>query len=116
MGCRVLPYWLGTYIFDYILFLLNFILLVTLCYAMNFESFTDKMEWIAPTLLVFGLSFIALNYLMSHLFNRGATAFKHIPWINFFIVFLLFAIIYTIGATVKNMKFLETIVILSSPV
>lgn len=94
MGCRILPYWLGTFLFDYIVFFLQYIVFLLICLCFNFTCIVDELGNLSLVFIPFGIAFIGANYLFSHMFEKSATAYKWIIWINYFLLFLVGVILY----------------------
>jgi len=68
MGCRVLPYWIGTFVYDYALYLL--LCFVFMIIALIFQA-TYLLQYAGPIILlliVFGLTLITLSYVLSFMF------------------------------------------------
>lgn len=74
MGCRSLPYWIGTFLFDYIFYLLAVAVFVVGCYIalINFKLInfirkinfiTDSIGGIILLLLFYGFPFITHAYM-----------------------------------------------------
>jgi hypothetical protein len=88
MGCRVLPYWIGTFAFDYLLFSTFVIIFIVLSYSFSLTFLTDYMGPIVFLFIVFGLAYITFSYLCGLiLYNRTTSAMKTFPLFNFFIMF-----------------------------
>ena len=88
MGCRVLPYWLGTFVFDYILFYLLIILFILFTYAMELNYVTDHMGKVVFSISAFGLSYISFSYLCGvAIYSKTSTAMKTFPLLNFFLIY-----------------------------
>ena len=95
MGLRVLPYWLGTFGFDIIIYgiLVVFYFIVSLCFKL--ECVTGNF-W--PTLLIFatfGLCYLAYSYLCGFLFKTVDRALKLFAIFNFFVIFCIPFMVYT---------------------
>jgi hypothetical protein len=88
MGCRVVPYWVGTFVFDYLLFSLFVIVFIILSYALSLTFVTAYMWPIVCLFAVFGLAYISFSYLCGLLlYTRSTSAMKTFPLFNFFVVF-----------------------------
>ena len=114
MGCKTLPYWTGTFCFDYILFLLIYFMYIIGGYACLFAAITKHLGFISLVFFFSGFSFISFNYLVSYIFTRGGSAFVHIVWINLLIAFLIPMTIYFIGY-LSDVLFLQIICACISP-
>jgi len=60
MGCRPYIYWLGTFCFDYILFLIIFLYFLFISQMVSLQCVTENYLTIIPGFLLFGLSMIPL--------------------------------------------------------
>lgn len=90
MGCRILPYWLGTYTFDYILYSFFVIIFVVFSYIMQLSFLTDNIGKVLLTFINFGFAFISFSYFVGILlFKKSSTAMKSFPFINFFIIYCM---------------------------
>lgn len=74
MGCKLLPYWLGSLIFDFIMFLLIIIAFIILIYIFQLNLVMDSMADIVALMVCFSISFIALCYAGSFMFTKASTA------------------------------------------
>jgi len=63
MGCRVVPYWLGTFVFDYIVYTILMSIFIILCYAFQYSFVTNYMGQILTLLMAFGFSYISFSYM-----------------------------------------------------
>ena len=62
MGCRTLPYWLGTLVFDFLMYMIVTSMFFILAYSFNINLVTHYVgEWIA-ILLCFGFACITWSY------------------------------------------------------
>jgi hypothetical protein len=64
-------YYTGIFLADYILFAIPCCLVVGLAYAFKIESFTNNTGNILLSLLLFGLGFLQLNYLIGFMFSKA---------------------------------------------
>ncbi len=88
MGCRVLPYWVGTFVFDYLLFSIFIVIFIILSYSLELNFVTDYMFEIVLLFIVFGLAYISFSYLCGILlYSRTSSAMKTFPLFNFFVMF-----------------------------
>ena len=76
MGCRVIPYWLGTFIFDYIMFLFTIIVFFLIVVIGKITFITDFVGELLFILLSFGFSFINWSYMCGFLFEKSNSALK----------------------------------------
>lgn len=91
-------YWIGTFLFDYILFTLQSILLVYLVIKGELKAYTDNMGLFLTLLALFGVSHINFSYFMSFFFQNSSSALKAFAFIylvgGFFFPFLLKSYIF----------------------
>jgi len=91
MGMKKLPYWLGTFAFDMIMFWIPSIvlLIVIACFPSNLSGvFVSKFGYIILILFCFSISFLPFTYLWTHAFKKSQTAYRFFP----FFVMIIFAI------------------------
>lgn len=90
MGCKMMPYWLGTYAFDYILYSMFVILFVVFSYIMQLDFITDHMLLVVFTFINFGLAYVSFSYFAGILlYQKTSAAMKSFPLLNFFIVYCM---------------------------
>lgn len=90
MGCRVLPYWIGTYAFDFLLYSFFVITFVIFSYIMNLAFVTDHMGYVVLSFVTFGFAYISFSYFAGILmYKKTSTAMKTFPFLNFFIVYCM---------------------------
>jgi len=85
MGCRPLPYWLGTLAFDYIVYFCTFMLFFLSVDSIKVEFLVPYLSALLNIMLCFGFSLITFCYLSGFLFNSSNSAFKSFPIITFFV-------------------------------
>jgi len=85
MGCRVLPYWLGTFAFDFIVYCVGLLIFVILVYIFNFSYVIDVIWKIIYNLVLFGFAYITFSYMCGFMFEKSGSALKSFPIFNFFI-------------------------------
>lgn len=68
---------MGIFLGDIILFMIPCILVLTLSYFLNIESFYKHFGDIMLALFLFGLGFMQLNYLIGFMFSSTESAFKY---------------------------------------
>ena len=84
-GMRQLPYWLGTFLFDfsgYLLIVLFFYFVVVLEDITFMRAHIHKL---VPILALFGADLILYAYLCGFLYEKSNSAFKSFPILNFFV-------------------------------
>ena len=92
MGMRKIPYWLGTLLFDMILFWTPsiFVFIFIVCFPSDKSSiFLDKFGYFVLIFASFSLSFLPFTYLWTHAFEKAQTAYRFFP----FFVMIIFAIL-----------------------
>lgn len=68
MGCRTLPYWLGTLCFDYVMFLIPTLIFYILTICFDILLFKVYGGLLMGMIVTFGFSYITISYLMSFMF------------------------------------------------
>lgn len=69
-------YYMGIFLADMVLFVIPCALIVVVAFIFNITLFTDNAGKIFLALVIFGLSFMQLNYLIGFLFTKVESAFK----------------------------------------
>lgn len=69
-GMRTLPYWLGLFIADYILFLMPTALFTFFVVAIQLNGFEQKIAEFICVMLGFGFGIITITYLIAHFFSN----------------------------------------------
>jgi hypothetical protein len=88
MGCRVLPYWIGTFVFDYLLFYVFVLIFIMFSYIMKLDFLTEYMGLIVLIFSAFGLSYVSFSYLCGvAIYEKTSSAMKTFPLLNFFIIY-----------------------------
>jgi hypothetical protein len=88
MGCRVLPYWIGTFVFDYLLFYVFVLIFIMFSYIMKLDFLTEYMGVIVLIFSAFGLSYVSFSYLCGvAIYEKTSSAMKTFPLLNFFIIY-----------------------------
>lgn len=85
MGCRPLPYWLGTFIFDYLAYLITVLIFYILVLENDVKFLNAYIDTLTLILAIFGADLIVYTYLCGYLFKKSNSAFKSFPIINFFV-------------------------------
>jgi ATP-binding cassette subfamily A (ABC1) protein 3 len=87
MGCRTLPYWLGTFCFDYLIYLCFIVIFYTISATLNLEI-AFKYFWSGfSCFILFGFSYILYAYLIGFLFKTLESALKLYAMFCFFVSF-----------------------------
>lgn len=76
-GMNPAAYYIGLICAEMVIFFIPCLLLIMFSFLTNLEQFTNHAGVILTTLLIFGVPFIALNQLISFLFDKTETAFKY---------------------------------------
>ena len=87
MGCRSYPYWIGTFVFDYLMYLLTLVFFFGFGLALGISYMIEHLGQMIYIMLAFGLTLISWGHLSNFMFNSATTAFKFIVWINFFLLY-----------------------------
>jgi hypothetical protein len=66
---KVLPYWIGLFIADYILFLIPTGLFALYVSVTGFKIFSDNLNLFVYSMLEFGISLIGFTYWLSSMFK-----------------------------------------------
>ena len=69
-GMRTVPYWLGLFIADYILFLMPTALFTLFVLAIQLNGFQQKLAEFISIMLGFGFGIISLTYLIANFFDN----------------------------------------------
>ena len=88
-GLRVVPYWLGSFIADYFLYLLPGLWFVALVFLFNVATLTTYVAQSVLLYIVFGGPLITFMYLFNYLFSKSQTAFRSIGFIMYLFGFVL---------------------------
>lgn len=112
-GLNQTIYWIGTFLFDYILFTLQSLLLVYLVIKGELKAYTDNMGLFVTLLALFGVAHINFSYFMSFFFSNSSAALKAFAFIyiagGFFSPFLLKTYIFsTYGCTTYHITEIAT--------
>lgn len=86
MGCRVIPYWFATFVFDFIVFIITVIAFFIVAWASSISFIMEFWAEMMFAFIFFGFSFISFSYMCGFLFEKSNSALKGFPAINFFIV------------------------------
>jgi ATP-binding cassette subfamily A (ABC1) protein 3 len=87
MGCRTLPYWLGTFLFDYCIYLCFVVIFYVISAALSLDL-TFKYFWEGfSCFTLFGFSYLLFAYLMGFLFRTLENALKLYAMFCFFVNF-----------------------------
>ncbi|CAD8212177.1 unnamed protein product [Paramecium octaurelia] len=97
MGCRTFPYWVGTLIFDYLIYLCFVALFYIISAILNLEIAFKYIGAGLSCYILFGFSYILFAYLMGFLFKTLENALKLYSmfcfFVNFCVPFILIAFI-----------------------
>ena len=103
MGMRKIPYWLGTFLFDMLLFWVPFILvcIIIYCFPYTYSSiYIDKLGYLILIFFCFSCSFLPFTYLWSHAFQSAQTAYRFYP----FLVLIVFTILPQVSIYTQSRK------------
>ncbi|KAL4495193.1 hypothetical protein ABPG72_007300 [Tetrahymena utriculariae] len=85
MGCRPLPYWLGTLAFDYTVYFITFLIYYISIYSARVEFLIPYLTPLFIIMSCFGFSLIAFCYVCGIFFQNSNSAFKYFPIIALFV-------------------------------
>lgn len=85
MGCRPLPYWLGTLAFDFLAYFSTFLVFFYSLVHYEVDFIQPYLSKFFFTMVAFGFALIVFAYLCGFLFSSSNSAFKSFPLIAFFI-------------------------------
>lgn len=110
MGCKGLTYWLGTFLFDYLAYMLTIALLILFFFILGVEFMYPFLGRITCIMALYGIALITFTYMFSFAFKKSNTAFKTFPLVTFFVFYTLPGILLTISEfVVKSHKLFTTI-------
>lgn len=84
MGCRSFPYWFGTLLFDYMVYLWFVVLFYVISAALSLDIAFKYLTTGLTCYLLFGFSYILFAYLMGFLFKTLENALKLYSMFCFF--------------------------------
>lgn len=87
MGCRSFPYWFGTFLFDYLIYLCFVILFYVISALLSLDIAFKYITTGLSCYLLFGVSYILFAYLMGFLFKTLENALKLYAMFCFFVNF-----------------------------
>lgn len=90
IGMKPLSYYIGSFLADYILFIIPSIGFIVLLFPLGIKLFIMNGTWalLFVVMITFGLSLISVTYLFSFMYNNPNTAFRQI------------GVIYYLGGTI----------------
>ncbi len=79
IGMKPLAYYVGSYIIDFIFFMVPTIGFIIILFPLNIKYFIINGSWaeLLAAMTTFGLSMISLTYLISFMFKTANNAFKY---------------------------------------
>jgi len=108
MGCRTLPYWLGTFAFDFIaIHVINFAL-IALVYIFSIDHLMEQVYTLAFTIFPYSVALITSSYLWGFAFEKSLTVYKSFAAFYFFVLYVLPSIVYNLAAVFSSSKTLIT--------
>ncbi|CAD8134445.1 unnamed protein product [Paramecium octaurelia] len=88
MGCRPLPYWFGTFLFDFTIYFGMIFIIIMI--SLTYEFLSEKIGKVIFIFFSFGISFIMFSFLIgTMLYQKASKAMKTFPFLNYFIFFAL---------------------------
>jgi len=110
MGCRDVPYWLGTFLFDFLAVQFVNAILVLLVFLFKIEYLQDHLLIFAFTLITFSSAIVTISYLCGFLFQSSNTVFKSYAAFYLFILYVLPTVILAFASHLNIPKFLSTLI------
>ena len=98
MGCKSISYWLGTFLFDYLAYLLTVTLFIVFFYVVKASFMYPFIGNIILIMICFGAALILFTYLVSFMFKNSNRAYKLFALIAFFGFYTLPGIILNVMA------------------
>ena len=88
MGCRSLPYWFGTFLFDFTIYFGMMVPIFLL--SLSYEFLSEKIGKLIFIFFSFGISFIMFSFFIGTLlYEKSSKAMKTFPFLNYFVFFAL---------------------------
>ena len=84
-GLNIASYWIGNYVYDFILYIIVAAFSVIMCQVLEIDSLTDGEAYTATCLLFFfyGLANIPFTYILGYLFKDYGNAQGAVYFFNF---------------------------------
>ncbi|EAR95943.2 transporter family ABC domain protein (macronuclear) [Tetrahymena thermophila SB210] len=90
MGCKLIPYWFGTFIIDFILAMFYFLVVIIIAYYCNIRSVVgENFQHISYKSFVTVFTGVATSYSYSYMFEKSYTAYMAFPLFQLFVNFYL---------------------------
>ncbi|KAL4504088.1 hypothetical protein ABPG72_020926 [Tetrahymena utriculariae] len=90
MGCKLIPYWLGTFIVDFALSMLYFLVIIIIVHYCNLRSVVDQdFHQMSYKSFVTVFAGVATSYSYSYMFEKSYTAYMAFPFFQLFVNFYL---------------------------
>lgn len=86
-GMRSIPYFLGLFLADYLIFFIPSSLFVLLVVILDITAFKDSAGYFFISLICFGLGFVNLSNLIGFTFRDAASSFKYGTYWMYFLGF-----------------------------
>lgn len=90
---RSVPYFLGLFFGDYVIFTIPQIVLVGF-YYLSSDTIADKSLQLFGALMLFGAPFISINYVSGYFFKTADTAFRY----NTILMIAIYVLPFLLGA------------------
>ncbi|KAL4490361.1 hypothetical protein ABPG72_004400 [Tetrahymena utriculariae] len=90
MGCRNIPYWLGSFIFDILIMFSMFGIFLICIGFIQLNVLSDNLGEISLILIISIFNYIGFSYLFSFLYSKSKWVYITYPFINFFIFYAAF--------------------------
>lgn len=79
MGCKIVPYWLATLAFDYLLYMFTVLVLVVVMESEQLTFATDHIGKFIMSMALYGLNIGSMSYAAGFMFTSKNTATKLYP-------------------------------------
>jgi ABC-type multidrug transport system, ATPase component len=89
MGCRTIPYWLGTFAFDIIIIAFLMGCLIVIAYILETTFLINNIGYFVLAAFAFGTSLLANAYMYGFMFDKSQSAYKYYGMFCIFILYYL---------------------------
>jgi len=96
MGCRTLPYWLGTFLFDLIAVSILTFAILALVYIFDLNQLEKKGGLLLLVTFLYSIAIITSGYMWGFAFNKASTVNKSYSAFYFFVLYTLPSVVITI--------------------
>lgn len=96
-GCQNKPYWIGTFIFDFIVIQIVNIALVGLVFIFQIETLKDSIFAFALTIVLYSGALVTASYFWGFVFQSANTVYKSYAAFYLFVVYTLPSIVLVLA-------------------